>query len=215
MNVRILKYNAAAIKSWGAGAGKVCEIYRFPETASDQDYLVRFSTATIEVPQSDFTCYPGYIRHHRTLQGSCVFEIHGSANNTLIDQSGSVFDFIGDTQLTCSLTTNAALATNLIHRPQVQVSDRVLQLDASNMSLDKLLKTPIASQDSPVFLLNIVYVIEGELNLESVAQSRVQHSLGVGDTLITNSENSSSDASIWRINNSSAKVYHGVIAIPR
>jgi environmental stress-induced protein Ves len=73
----------------------VCEIYRFPEAATDESYMVRFSTATIEVPELGFTLYPGYILHHRTLKGLCVFNINGSENTTCIDQRGTVFDFFG------------------------------------------------------------------------------------------------------------------------
>lgn len=215
MNVRIVKHNPASIKSWGDGAGKVCEIYRFPETATDKDYMVRFSTATIEVPESDFTLYPGYIRHHRTLRGACVFEIHASDDNTLIDQSGTVFDFSGDTQLKCKLTTTTALATNLIHHPQVYVNDRVLQLETVNMNLDELFQLPLLRDNTPQVLVNIVYVIEGDVRLDSGIEDQQSQRLRQGDALILSNEGLNLGASRHTIISNVAKIYHGVIAIPQ
>ncbi len=215
MNVRIVKHNPASIKSWGGGAGKVCEIYRFPETATDKDYMVRFSTASIEVPESDFTLYPGYIRHHRTLRGACVFEIHASDNNTLIDQSGTVFDFSGDTQLKCKLTTTTALATNLIHHPQVYVNDRVLQLETVNMNLDELFQLPLLRDHTPQVLVNIVYVIEGDVRLDSGIEDQQSQRLRQGDALISSNEGLNLGASRYTIISNVAKIYHGVIAIPQ
>ena len=215
MNVRIVKHNPVSVKSWGDGAGKVCEIYRFPETATDKDYMVRFSTATIEVPESDFTLYPGYIRHHRTLRGACVFEIHASDSNTLIDQSGTVFDFSGDTQLKCKLTATTALATNLIHHPQVYVNDRVLQLETVNMNLDELFQLPVLRDTTPKVLVNIVYVIEGDVRLDRGIEDQQPQRLRQGDALISSNEGLNLGASRYTIISNVAKIYHGVIAIPQ
>ena len=212
MNVRIVKHNPVSIKSWGKSAGKVCEIYRFPETASDKDYSVRFSTATIEVQESDFTLYPGYIRHHRTLRGACVFEIHTSDNNTLVDQSGSVFDFFGDTQLKCKLTTASAFAINLIHRPKVYVSDRVVQVNAQKMNLDDLLTSPIGLPNQGSKIFNIIYVIEGELRLDETVNIK-QCSLAAGDTIIIASDATGLDDHDWCVIDGAATIYHGVVVI--
>jgi environmental stress-induced protein Ves len=215
MNIRIVKHNPASIKSWGSGAGKVCEIYRFPEAATDESYMVRFSTATIEVPQSDFTLYPGYIRHHRTLKGLCVFNIKGVENTTLIDQSGTVFDFFGESQLRCSLTTDSAFATNLIHHPQVYVNDRVLQISTKNISLEDLFQLPLVPPTKPQVLLNIVYVIEGELTLGNKIAGEQAQNLTQGDALIASQEGMNSGGPRWDISSSTATIYHGVIAIPQ
>ena len=96
MQVSIVKYTESVTQLWGNGAGQMSEVYRFPKTSNDQNYLFRFSTATIEVPQSDFTLYPGYIRHHRTLDGRCEFELDTNNNQTIVDQSGTAFDFFGE-----------------------------------------------------------------------------------------------------------------------
>jgi len=212
VNVRIVKHNPVSIKPWGKGAGNMCEIYRFPETASDKDYSVRFSTATIEVPESDFTLYPGYIRHHRTLRGACVFEIHASDNNTLIDQSGTVFDFSGDTQLKCKLTTASAFAINLIHHPKVRVSDRVVQVNAQNMNLDDLLTSSLGSFNPSSKIFHIIYVIEGELRLDETAKDQ-QHSLAAGDTVIIASDSTDLGDHAQCVIDCAAKIYHGVAII--
>jgi environmental stress-induced protein Ves len=219
VNIRIVKHNPALIKPWGDGngasAGKVCEIYRYPEAATDESYMVRFSTATIEVPESDFTLYPGYIRHHRTLKGLCVFNINGLENTTLIDQSGTVFDFFGESQLRCHLTTNSAFATNLIHHPKVNVKDRVLQLKTVHMNLDELFQLPLVPQNTPHTILNIVYVIEGELKLGNSKEGESLQSLRQGDALIANNQGLGSGGPIWSVSNSAAKIYHGIVAIPQ
>tara|TARA_B110000285_G_C15139943_1_gene630036 strand:- start:2213 stop:2875 length:663 start_codon:yes stop_codon:yes gene_type:complete len=212
VNVRIVKHNPVSIKPWGEGAGKVCEIYRFPETASDKDYSVRFSTATIEVPESDFTLYPGYIRHHRTLRGACVFEIHASDNNTLVDQSGTVFDFSGDTQLKCKLTTASAFAINLIHHPQVNVSDRVVQVNAKNMNLDELVTSSVGMLNPCSKIFNIIYVVEGELRLDETVKDQ-QCSLAAGDTIIIASDSKGLDDHAWCVIDCAATIYHGVAVI--
>ena len=212
MNVRIVKHNPVSLKPWGKGAGKVCEIYRFPETADDKDYSVRFSTATIEVPESDFTLYPGYIRHHRTLRGACVFEIPTSKNNTLVDQSGSVFDFSGDTQLKCKLTTASAFAINLIHNPQVHVSDRVVRVNAKNMNLDDLLTTSIGLPNRRSKIFNIIYVIEGELRLDETVNNQ-QCTVATGDTIIIDSDATGMDDHAGCVIDCAATIYHGVVVI--
>jgi len=212
VNVQIVKNKLVSIKPWGKGAGKVCEIYRFPETASDKDYSVRFSTATIEVPESDFTLYPGYIRHHRTLRGACVFEIPLPENNILVDQSGTVFDFSGDTQLKCKLTTASAFAINLIHHPQVHVSDRVVQVNVKKMNLNDLLTFPPGLRNSGSKIFNIIYVIEGELRLDEAVKDQ-QCGLTAGDTVIIASDSAGLDDRAWYVIDCAATIYHGVAVI--
>ena len=198
------------MRSWGQGAGKVYEIYRFPETASDTDYMVRFSTATIEVAESDFTLYPDYLRHHRTIKGACEFDVNVSGTHRVIDNSGSVFDFFGDTPVKCKLTTSSAFATNLIHRPQVRVKDRVLKLANLSMNVDELFTLPLVPNSDAQRLLNIVYVIEGELKLDSQ-----QCTLTQGDTLIVNDQKLTLDTPKCTISTNMAQIYHAVIALPQ
>ena len=212
MQVSIVKYTESVTQLWGNGAGQMSEVYRFPKTRNDQNYLFRFSTATIEVPQSDFTLYPGYIRHHRTLDGRCEFELDTNNNQTIVDQSGTAFDFFGESQLTCKLLTQTAFAINLIHRPQVQVSDRVVQVEANNMPLDELLNVPLHVQNVANKRYSFIYVIKGELGIEDALNAK-QYYLSTGDTLVVTSETTGEDNSFWRITECSAKLFHGSVVV--
>ena len=212
MQISIVRHAESNTQSWGNGAGQMGEIYRLPELNSDKNYLFRFSTATIEVPQSDFTLYPGYIRHHRTLEGLCEFEVAAENNQTIVDHSGTVFDFFGESQLTCKLLTPAAFAINLIHRPQVQVKDRVVQVDANNMPLHELLNVPLHLKTGSNKRYSLIYVINGELGLENVLDAKQYH-LSSGDTLVVTSETTGEDRSNWRITGCSAKLFHGSVLV--
>jgi environmental stress-induced protein Ves len=146
------------------------------------------------------------------LRGACVFEIHASDNNTLIDQSGTVFDFSGDTQLKCKLTTASAFAINLIHHPQVHVSDRVVQVNVKKMNLNDLLTFPPGLRNSGSKIFNIIYVIEGELRLDETAKDQ-QHSLAAGDTVMIASDSTDLGDHAQCVVDCAAKIYHGVAII--
>lgn len=214
MNISIVKQSDLASSQWGHGAGTMCEVYRYPKNADNHSYLVRFSTATIEIPESNFTLYPGYIRHHRTLQGACEFAVDTLGDHTLTNQSGSVFDFFGETQVKCKLATTSAFAINLIHQPQVQVTDRVMQVRAASMNLDQLLQTPFSVPASAALCLHIVYIIEGTLSVQATGCDQ-QHHLTAGDAIIVTRSTTDAHRAQWAVTSGNAKIYHGLVGLEK
>ena len=210
MQITIVKKHELYTKPWGAEAGFVSEVYRYPAADIDDEYLVRFSTATIEIPVSDFTLYPGYIRHHRTLDGQCEFQVDANNNSAIVDQSGTVFDFSGESRLQCKLLTPTAFAINLIHRPHLQVSDRVVQVEATHMPLHKLFNVPLCARNLTQKRFNVIYVMTGRLGIEDVSNGE-QHTLSAGDTLVETNDSMGANNPMWRITHCSAKIYHGMV----
>jgi len=206
MPINIIKNHQLSSVPWGNGAGYMSEIFRYPAAHSNVDYLVRFSTASIEVPVSEFTLYPGYIRHHRTLEGLCAFHIEHANGTQLTDHSGTVFDFHGETPLRCERITDYAFAINLIHKPQVQVSDRVMQVTSSAMPLAALVNHPSQPVGAEQKVINIVHIIQGTLSLTK-AENNSHNTLAQGDTLILTGNDGVTATHSCNITGADAKLY--------
>lgn len=68
--MNILRANQLKTTHWSGG--KTTELFIYPPTSSyaDRNFDFRFSTATVEVDESDFTHLPGVFRHLMILEGT-------------------------------------------------------------------------------------------------------------------------------------------------
>jgi hypothetical protein len=83
------------------------------------------------------------------------------------------------------------------------------------MNLDELFQLPLLRDHTPQVLVNIVYVIEGDVRLDSGIEDQQSQRLRQGDALISSNEGLNLGASRYTIISNVAKIYHGVIAIPQ
>lgn len=77
MEIRRLEENDYKISEWSGG--KTTELYLYPESASyaERNFLVRFSSATVESEESDFTPLQNYARVILSLNGTLTLSHDG------------------------------------------------------------------------------------------------------------------------------------------
>ncbi|TNE72248.1 MAG: hypothetical protein EP333_07965 [Bacteroidetes bacterium] len=97
--------------------GKTTELFIFPKNAEFQsgNFDFRISTATVEIEQSSYTPFPGFIRDLLVIEGEITLQ-HDSPEKHSI-RRGESYQFTGDRHTYCvGLATNF----NIIHKPQIK-----------------------------------------------------------------------------------------------
>ena len=79
MRILHLTKNDYKIRHWSGGT--TTEVFIWPENAcyATRDFQLRISSATVDLPESDFTPLPGVIRYIVPLQGSFILTHPGGA----------------------------------------------------------------------------------------------------------------------------------------
>lgn len=105
---------AANLKTSRWSGGTTTELFIWPESANvaDRDFDLRVSTATVELDESDFSDYSGYIRRIMPLDGCMTLTHDGSDTVALGGLESTTFD---GGRRTCS--SGKCRDFNLIHRP--------------------------------------------------------------------------------------------------
>lgn len=69
MKLRLLKPDAYQSSVWSGGNTRQIIIYPEKAVYAERDFLWRFSIATVDLPESDFTALPDYYRYSAVLKG--------------------------------------------------------------------------------------------------------------------------------------------------
>lgn len=143
------EYTADSIQHWSGGTSQ--ELYIFPATATvhERNFDVRISTATVEVEESTFTDYSGYLRKLLVMEGELTINHlnHHSVELKPFDQDF----FQGDWQTT---SIGKVRDFNVIYRPHLNPIVEVKTVTSESILLDH-------SADC------FVYVFSGECNFNN------------------------------------------------
>ncbi len=100
--MNILHLTSADYKTSAWSGGTTTEIFIWPENASyaRREFLFRISSATVELPESDFTPLQGVERWITPLQGSFTLT-HPGTEPVLLPPLGPPYRFSGETPTHC------------------------------------------------------------------------------------------------------------------
>ncbi|MDO4369933.1 MAG: HutD family protein [Clostridia bacterium] len=95
--LQILHQNDYKISSWSGG--KTIQLAIYPETCdyADRDFLWRISSATVDLPESDFTALPDYQRYITPIAGEMTLCHDGGARTSVPVGTIHAFDGAADT----------------------------------------------------------------------------------------------------------------------
>lgn len=112
MKYKIVRAEALKTSEWSGGT--TTELFIHPEgsTVAGRDFEVRVSTATVELDESEFSDYSGYIRRIMPIEGEMCLAHDGSDRVSLGGFESTTFD---GGRRTCS--AGRCRDFNLIHRP--------------------------------------------------------------------------------------------------
>ena len=87
------------VSKWSGGLTK--QIYIMPKDANyaDRNFTVRISSATVDLPESDFTYLPGVYRYLTSLTGKMNLTINHKENVTVLPQK--IVEFSGEDEIHC------------------------------------------------------------------------------------------------------------------
>ncbi len=93
--------NSFNIAVWAGG--KTTEIAIYPKTAryADRDFLFRISTSTVELPESDFTVLPDYIRMIAVIDGDMSLSHDDGTESCTLKPLETVHTFDGAANTHC------------------------------------------------------------------------------------------------------------------
>lgn len=114
MSIDILTYSTESIQPWSGGTTQELFIYPKTATAQDRNFDFRISTATVEVEESTFTNYQGYLRKLMVLEGelTILHENHYSIQLLPFEQDS----FSGDWN---STSKGKVRDFNVIYKPHL------------------------------------------------------------------------------------------------
>lgn len=97
--LEVIREEEYRISNWSGGKTK--ELYLWPENGSyaERNFQVRISSATVELPESDFTYLEGVERYLKDLDGEMVLTVNGGEPVDMKD--GRILHFSGEDQVHC------------------------------------------------------------------------------------------------------------------
>ncbi len=100
--MKILHLTSADYQTAAWSGGTTTQIFIWPENASyaRREFLFRISSATVDLPESDFTPLPGVERWITPLQGSFTLT-HPGAEPVVLPPLGAPYRFSGETPTHC------------------------------------------------------------------------------------------------------------------
>ena len=97
--IEVIREEQYRVSNWSGGKTK--ELYLWPVDGSyaDRDFRVRISSATVELPESDFTYLKGVQRYLMNLSGKMVLTINDGEEVDMKD--GRILHFSGEDKVHC------------------------------------------------------------------------------------------------------------------
>jgi environmental stress-induced protein Ves len=110
--------------------GRTTELFIYPRSAklADRDFDIRVSSATVELDESEFSRFPGYVRHITPLAGEMKLVHSARYVATLRAPSVDIFDGSWTTR-----SFGRCTDFNLIHKPEW--TGRIGALSTSELTL--------------------------------------------------------------------------------
>ena len=135
---------------WSGGTTTQLFIYPTESSYAERNFLLRISSATVDVEESDFTLLPGYQRLLMLLNGRLHITHKNQGNEELLPFQ--VHAFSGDWQ---THARGKVTDFNVIYHPKLKPT-------LSHQSLSKYQTNSIALAQ-----FNLVYVVSGEITFDS------------------------------------------------
>lgn len=100
--MKIIHLSAADFRASTWSGGTTTELYLYPETGSyaSRDFLLRISSATVDLEESDFTPLEGVERYITPLQGSFTLS-HPDGSSAVLPPLAAPYRFWGHTPTHC------------------------------------------------------------------------------------------------------------------
>ena len=111
MRIELLKKGSFRTATWAGGT--TTELFIHPETSDcgARDFEVRVSSATVEIEESVFSDFKGYVRHIAPLEGNIHLVHEGHGEVLLMPCEADTFDGAW-----CTRSYGKCVDFNLIHR---------------------------------------------------------------------------------------------------
>lgn len=170
--VKKLTEEAYTVSSWSGG--KTVQLAIAPEGAvyADRDFLWRVSSATVELPESDYTALPDYDRFITPLNGEMILS-HDGGEETRVEPF-SVHEFDGAARTHCRGTCTDF---NLMLRKE-KCAGQMFPLELG--SENAVMLNPVEENQTVV-----LYLAEGEATILTVED---EFSVQKGETLLISGE---------------------------
>lgn len=168
----IIRQADMTVSQWAGGSTKQLAIYPAHSSVAAQDFLWRFSSATVE-QDGDFTLFPGHQRLLGLRQGA-GFSLKVDQHQAVVSSPYQTLRFAGSSQSSAKLTAGAITDINLMLAAGYQGNLQALSLSASWQTLK------IARPEHSTLLF---WCEQSDLEIRSAGQS---WQLSAGDLLQLN-----------------------------
>lgn len=163
----IIRSNVQKTTNWSGG--RTTELWIWPENANfaDRQFDCRISTAIVEIEESTFTPFPGFLRHLMILEGKLALQHNGGSQIDLEPFQVDVFDGADETT-----------SKGCVRDFNVMLSDGY-EAKLQALSVDTETWMPLAYEAE---FLHFIYCFKGTVQVQIEQKDKMQrHFLYEGD----------------------------------
>ena len=150
---KIIRENEFISTQWSGGTTNQMHITPSDATISNQDFLIRISTATINTLTSEFTKFPFHNRFISILKGEIKFKTGGEPPKKIAEIE---FDFFDGADTTISSSKSQVIDFNIIYSKQL-----CLNIQQYTEKQGKTLKYLTSGQ-------TFIFIVKGSIELNKI-----------------------------------------------